>query len=142
MKLLPGAGTPREQAPPGTDTPPPEQATPLGAGTPWEQTPPGADTPPREQAPPPPQQTATVADGTHRTGMYSCHRQIIIPICFNLFLVQKPIKVEKEEPSTVLKDEHRKHKHKHKDSSREKSRHKKKKVYFLMISYVQILHVL
>ena len=54
-------------------------------------------------------------------------------------LVKKPIKVEKEEPSIVFKDEHRKHKHKHKDSSREKSRHKKKKVHFLVISATHVL---
>ena len=54
------------------DTTPQEQ-------TPPEQTPPGGDpleqTPPREQIPrsrhP---QTATVADGTHPTGMHSCYR--------------------------------------------------------------------
>ena len=49
----------------------------------WDTTPlpPGAVTPragiPQEQAPPsrhpPPQQTATVADGTHPTGMHSCY---------------------------------------------------------------------
>ena len=77
----PGAGTPQEQAPPtGADTPSPrEQAPP-------EQVPPRAGTPsPKEQAPPfpqeahhTPQQTATVADGTHPTGMHSCLRMILI----------------------------------------------------------------
>ena len=65
----PGTKHPQEQAPPGADTP-------TGAGTPPEQTPPGAGTP-LEQAPPGPdpssQQTATVADGTHPTGMHSCY---------------------------------------------------------------------
>ena len=33
---------------------------------------PGADTPPAAGTPPLPEQTATVADGTHTTGMHSC----------------------------------------------------------------------
>ena len=48
----------------------------------WDTTPP----PPQEQAPPPPgagthptpKQTATVADGTHPTGMHSCSLQVYI----------------------------------------------------------------
>ena len=50
-----GAGTPREQAPPGADIP-------------WEQTP--LSRHPPEQASP--QQTAIVADGMYPTGMHSC----------------------------------------------------------------------
>ena len=47
--------------------------------TPWEQALPGTRHPPRNQAPAPardqapPEQTATVADGTHPTGMHSCY---------------------------------------------------------------------
>ena len=49
---------------PGADTPP-QAGTPQGADTPPEQAPPGGGTP---------QQTATVTDGTHPTGMHSCWR--------------------------------------------------------------------
>ena len=49
----PGPGTPQDQAPP------------LGPGTPH----PGPGTP---------QQTATVADGTHPTGMHSCLRDFYL----------------------------------------------------------------
>ena len=57
---------------------------PHGSDTPWDQTPPGAGTTPGPSTPqsrhyplgsdttPPQQQTATVADGTHPTGMHSC----------------------------------------------------------------------
>ena len=57
--------------------PPPWDQTPLGPGTPLSSRhPPGTrHTPgpgtPRHQVPPR-QQTATVADGTHPTGMHSC----------------------------------------------------------------------
>ena len=70
----PGPGTPPPPSrhPQGADTSPqeqtsPEQTIPLGADTP---TPilPGADTPP---------ETATVADGTHPTGMHSCFKLIL-----------------------------------------------------------------
>ena len=54
-------GTPQDQAPPPRDQAPPPGALPHH---PWEQT------PPLEQAPL--QQTATVVDGTHSTGMHSC----------------------------------------------------------------------
>ena len=70
-----GVVIPREQTPP-----PPEQApstreqTPPRAGTPWIRHPPGPGTP---------LQTATVADGTHPTGMHSC--------CNNIFLQQVKI---------------------------------------------------
>ena len=69
-----GIPPPQEQTPPGTrhppgaDTlppPPREEQTP-----PWEQTPPRS-TPPRNRHPLP-RETATVADGTHPTGMHSC----------------------------------------------------------------------
>ena len=54
-----------------------------GSASPWDQASPGPGTPtgaqiplPRDKAPPrgqtPPQQTATVADSTHPTGMHSC----------------------------------------------------------------------
>ena len=61
-----GADTPLDQAPPGAGTPwsrhPPEQAPPA-ADTPQNRHPPRAGTP---------RQMATVADGTHPTGMHSC----------------------------------------------------------------------
>ena len=47
------------------DTPPP-------AGTRQEQTPPGSRQPTGSRHPPPPKQTATVAEGMHPTGMHSC----------------------------------------------------------------------
>ena len=49
--------------------PPPPRQTPY-ADTP-RQTP--RQTPPKTDTPLPPQQTATAADGTHPTGMYSCY---------------------------------------------------------------------
>ena len=73
---LPGPGTPPDQVHPhpplplaGTlprpGTPPTPAATPPGPGTtPWQ-------VHPRDQVQPP-RQMATVADGTHRTGMQSC----------------------------------------------------------------------
>ena len=78
--------------PPPEQKPPREQTPPPGADTPWEQTPPqeqtpphrpgisldpGAD-PPRADIPPgvDPPEMATVADGTHPSGMYSCLRFI------------------------------------------------------------------
>ena len=86
----PGSRPPRcRHPPPRADTPgadtPPEQTPPLGAD-PQMQTPPrsdtpGADTPPEQTPPweqtpweqtPPCRETATVADGTHPTGMHSC----------------------------------------------------------------------
>ena len=66
--IPPQSRHPREQ----THTPPPlEQTPPPGADTP-----PGAETHPPEQTlpwrrHPPPQDTATDADGTHPTGMHS-----------------------------------------------------------------------
>ena len=101
---------PRSRLPPRTRHTPLGADTPLGPGTPQEQTPPwsrhpqsrhtpgsrhntkkaplphptrhppGADTLPRDQAPSPPQQTATVADGTHPTGKHSC----CINVCTSL----------------------------------------------------------
>ena len=73
-----------DTTPLGADPPhrhPPGANTPLGADTPWEQTPPeqtppGADTLPRSRNPPRsrhPPEMATVADGTHPTGMLSCN---------------------------------------------------------------------
>ena len=62
--------------PPWADTPPskhPPRQTPPGQ-TPLGRQPPLC-TPPRQTSPlgrPPPQQTATVSDGTHPTGMHSC----------------------------------------------------------------------
>ena len=82
-----GPGTPprTRYTPPGTRyTPPGTRYTPLGPGTsPWDQVhPPEPGTPPRtrytpqDQVHPPgpgtPPETATVADGTHPTGMHSC----------------------------------------------------------------------
>ena len=74
-----GADTPLEQAPPragtlpGADTTPSRHPSPR-PGTPREQTPfPGTRHPP-------PQQTATVADGTHPTGKHSC----CINVCTSL----------------------------------------------------------
>ena len=65
----PGPGTPPEQTPPWNQALPhsrhPHQSTLLPPGT-RHPLPLGADTPP------PCQQTATVADGTHPTGMHSC----------------------------------------------------------------------
>ena len=61
--------------PPGPETPPgpgtlplPADTLPPGPGTPRSRHPLGPGTPP-----PPTQQTATVADGTHPTGMHSCY---------------------------------------------------------------------
>ena len=72
--------TPREQRPPRSRHPPGAD-TPLEQTLPWEQTPPEQtpprDRPPRVETTPPtpyPQQTATVADGTHPTEMHSCHK--------------------------------------------------------------------
>ena len=68
-----GPGTcPRKQTPPGLGTPP--GPAPLGADTPPDQPPPWDQALPRSRHPrgPGPQQTATVADGTHPTGMHSC----------------------------------------------------------------------
>ena len=68
----PGPGTPPEQTPP--EQTPPEQ-TPPRARHPLGQAPPGTRHPPSpgtRHPPPPRQQTATVADGTHPTGMHSC----------------------------------------------------------------------
>ena len=71
---------PRSRHPPEADTPPGADPCwtrhPPGSGnppeqTPWDQAPPWEQTP-RNQAPPSPQQTATVADGTHPTGMHFC----------------------------------------------------------------------
>ena len=66
----------RHPLPLGPDqTPPPQDQAPLSEQTPSTL---GPDpTPTREQVPPqdqtrPPQQMATVADGTHPTGMHSC----------------------------------------------------------------------
>ena len=71
--------------PPGPGTPPPQSRHPQsrpprsrplqGPGTPWARHPPGPGTLPPPgpgTRPPPRQQTATVADGTHPTGMHSC----------------------------------------------------------------------
>ena len=66
--------TPPEQTPPGSRHLRPRSRHPPSRQSPWEQTSPtpilpGADTPPPE--------TATVADGTHPTGMHSCFKLIL-----------------------------------------------------------------
>ena len=89
----PRAGTPREQAPP----PPGEQATPLGSRHhPREQAPPWQQAPPWEQAPTPLprasnplQETATVADGTHPTGMHFCIVCCVWSLCLWKLMLQK-----------------------------------------------------
>ena len=58
----PGADNPLSRHPPGAGTP---QADTPQSRHPLEQTPPRADTLP-------PQQMATVTDGTHPTGIHSC----------------------------------------------------------------------
>ena len=55
----------------------PQEDTPIGQTLPW------ADTPP------PPNQTATAADGTHPTGMHSCFKVKIIGDQ-NLTLLREP----------------------------------------------------
>ena len=70
----PDQAPPLEQAPPDQAPPwsrhPRDQATPLGTRHPL-----GPDTPGTRHPPGPgtPQQTATIADGTHPTGMHSCY---------------------------------------------------------------------
>ena len=71
LGYTPPGQKPLGQTPPQTDTPSPWADTPSSG-----QTPPPDKTPPRQtpspgQTPPPPRQ-ATVADGTHPTGMLSC----------------------------------------------------------------------
>ena len=61
----------------GTRHPPGQGTTPPGPGTPWDQASSQDQVPPGTRCAPPrtrhrPQQTATVADGTHPTGMHSC----------------------------------------------------------------------
>ena len=66
--------------PPWEQTPPLGVANPhYGPGTPWEQTPPGPGT----RRADPPRQTATVADGTHPTGMHSC-------LVFSVYFTELP----------------------------------------------------
>ena len=80
----PGPGIPRDQTPlpPGPDTTPlPEQAPP-GAGT--------------------PQQTATVADGTHPTGMHSCYRNCVSSIWILVICI--PQRQASDPFSAILKD--------------------------------------
>ena len=77
----PQVGTPPSRCTPLAGTPPGQvhpsrQVHPPGRYTPWAGTPPGqvhapASTPP-SRYPYSPRQTATVADGTHPTGMHSC----------------------------------------------------------------------
>ena len=64
----PGADIPREQTPPGSNTPTPRADTP-GADTPQEQTPPGADPPCAVHA----GRYGQQAGGTHPTGMHTCY---------------------------------------------------------------------
>ena len=109
--IPPRPGTPREQtppeqAPPLDQAPPPQEQTPPdqvppGAdpprpGTPWEQTPPRPGTPPpRADTTIPLRQTATVADGTHPTGMHSCHLTLfLIQLSFYLLLASKGNEVD------------------------------------------------
>ena len=63
---------------PQTRHPPPTRQPCPGPGTPREQTPPRTRHPPRE--------TATVADGTHPTGMHSCFKMWLL----NKFFVSPP----------------------------------------------------
>ena len=74
LSVCPQVGGVPGQVPPWADTPlgpgtPPDQVHPLGPGTP-----PGQVNPPPPPGPGTPQQTATVADGTHPTGMHSCFK--------------------------------------------------------------------
>ena len=62
----------------GAGTPAPQEQTPPRSRHPREQVPPRADTPQIRHTSP---QTATVADGTHPTGMHSCS-QLCITISF------------------------------------------------------------
>ena len=80
VSVCPQCGSTESGTPlgPGTPSPPPDQANPPRPGTPPQTRytlqdqvhSPGPGTPPDQV--PPPQQTATVADGTHPTGMHSC----------------------------------------------------------------------
>ena len=71
------AGTPPDQVHPRDQVHPPARCIPSGPGTPHTKYTPGTRYIPQDQVHPPgpgtfPRQTATVADGTHPTGMHSC----------------------------------------------------------------------
>ena len=76
----PGQTPPRQTPTPGRQTPPPVGRPPPPAGRhpPWEGRPPRQTPPPSRQADPQAPGTATAADGTPPTGMYSCCNYICI----------------------------------------------------------------
>ena len=63
--------------------------------TPRDQAPPGPDNPPGPGTPPPGAETATAADGTHPTGMYSCSNinYIILPYYFQIALYRPNLRL-------------------------------------------------